>query len=345
MFDFYYSEYLYALIAIPIFWLLSLLSQMYRRRSWHRMASKSEMRTLLMPERVGVKRIIRDTLLLGALALIIIALARPQMPGNITKSEEQKGIELMLCIDVSNSMLSPDISPSRMSFAKRSLSKVLDGMTNNKVGIVVFAADAYVQLPITTDLRTAQEFLREVSPEMLTAQGTDIAKAIELSQTAFSERTDIGKAIVVVTDGESHEGGAEEAAKMAAKAGIKVSVVGVGTSQGGMIPEGNDYLQDPETGQAAITRLNQEMCQQIATAGGGVYINTASTNELVSALEVALSQLPRATIGQTDRAGYIEHYMIWLVGALALLILELFVMQRRNRILAKLNLFAHETGK
>lgn len=340
MFDFYHPDYLYGLIALLALLALSILSYIYRRRAWRAFAPNPDMRTLLMPERVGLKRILKDAFVLVALALIIVALARPQTPGNIAKSEEQKGIEAMICIDVSNSMLSPDVAPSRMSFAKRALGKVLEGMRNDKVGIVVFAGDAYVQLPITTDLRTAQEFLQDVSPEMLTAQGTDIAKAINLSCTAFSERKDIGKTIIVVTDGESHEGGAEEAAKQALEAGIKVSVIGVGTSRGGLIPAENGYLKDPETGELVTTSLNAEMCRQIANAGDGVYINTSSTNELSQALEKALKTLPRASVGKVDRAGYVEHYMPWLAVAIALIVLELLISQRRNRFLSKLKLFA-----
>lgn len=340
MFDFYHSDYLYALLGLLLLLGGSLVSYWFRRKSWRSFASNAEMRTLLMPERVGIKRIIKDGFVLLAMACVIVALARPQTPGNIGKSEEQKGIEAMICIDVSNSMLSPDVAPSRMSFAKRALSKVLEGMQSDKVGIVVFAADAYVQLPITTDIFTAQEFLQDVSPQMLSAQGTDIAKAIELSRSAFSERSDIGKTIIVVTDGESHEGGAEEAAKSASDAGIKVSVVGVGTSAGGLIPTTDGYLKDPETGEAVTTSLNADMCRKIAEAGDGIYINTSSTSELADALDKALKRLPRAAVGKVDRAGYVEHYMPWLVVALVLLVLELFIMQRRNRLLAKLNLFA-----
>lgn len=343
MFDFYNSDYLlYGLPALLCLLAGSILSYIYRRKQWLKIALRKEMRDLLMPERVGIKRIIRDTIFLLALLLLIVALARPQTPGNVAKSEEQKGVEVMLCIDVSNSMLSPDVAPSRMSFAKRSLSKLLDDMQSDKVGIVVFAADAYVQLPITTDLRTAQEFLRDVSPEMLTAQGTDIARAIKLSRSAFSDRDDIGKSIIVVTDGESHEGGAEEAAKAASDAGIRVSVIGVGSVEGGVIPTDNGYLKDLETGEIVTTRLNAEMCEAVAEAGEGAYINTTSTDELVRAVEKELDTLPKATIGTVDRAGYVEHFIPWLIGAMVLLIAELFVMQRRNRIWAKLNLFGYE---
>lgn len=341
MFEFNNPDYLYFLWGVAFLLLASWGSYLYRRRQWLRLVERRELRALLMPERVGIKRILRDVLVLSALACLLVAIARPQTPGNVSKSEEQKGVELMLCIDVSNSMLSPDVAPSRMSFAKRSLTQLLGELASDKVGIVVFAADAYVQLPITTDLRTAQEFLQDVNPEMLTAQGTDIAKAIELASTAFSDRKDIGKSIIVVTDGESHEGGAEEAAKAAEDKGIKVSVVGVGSSEGGLIPEGEGYLKDPETGAPVTTHLNAEMCRSIAEAGGGLYVNTASTNELVRTIQTALDKLPKAHLGSVDRAGYIEHYMPWVVAAVVLLVIELFVGQRRNRLFAKLNLFGN----
>lgn len=341
MFEFNNPNYLHFLWGVAFLLLASWGSYLYRRRQWLRLAERRELRALLMPERVGIKRILRDVLVLSALACLVVAIARPQTPGNVSKSEEQKGVELMLCIDVSNSMLSPDVAPSRMSFAKRSLTQLLEGLNSDKVGIVVFAADAYVQLPITTDLRTAQEFLQDVNPEMLTAQGTDIAKAIELASTAFSDRKDIGKSIIVVTDGESHEGGAEEAAKAAEAKGIKVSVVGVGSSEGGLIPEGQGYLKDPETGTPVTTHLNAEMCRSIAEAGDGLYINTTSTNELVRTMQTALAKLPKAHLGTVDRAGYIEHYMPWVVAAIVLLVVELFVGQRRNRLFAKLNLFGN----
>lgn len=344
MLDFYHADYLYGLILVLLLLGGAILSYFYRRRLWRRFASRDDMRYLLMPERVGVKRIIRDVFVLIALSLIIVALARPQTPGNVAQVEEQKGIEAMICIDVSNSMLSPDIAPNRMSFAKRSLSKVLEGMQHDKVGIVVFAADAYVQLPITTDIRTAQEFLQDVSPDMLSAQGTDIAKAIELSVSAFSDREDIGKTIIVVTDGENHEGGAEEAAKAALEAGIKVSVIGVGTEDGGLIPSSDGYMKD-DKGQVVTTRLNGAMCEAIAQAGDGVYIHTTSANELVRALEDELQTLPQAAVGTVDRSGYIEHYMPWITGAIVLLLLELFIMQRRNRFWAHLNILGHARKK
>ncbi len=340
MFSFYTPQYLYSLLVVLLFLGISILSYWLRHRSLIDYSPQKSMRDLLMPERVGIKRIIRDILLLIALACLIIAIARPQKMGSRTQDEEQKGIEIMFCIDVSNSMLSQDIAPSRISFTKTAITKLLSDMTGNKVGIVVFANNAYVQLPITTDLRTAQEFLQDVSPTMLSAQGTNIAKAIDLAKSAFSERTDIGKSIIVVTDGESHDGGAEESAQEANKKGIKVSIIGVGTERGGVIPIDGSYLKDPDTKEPVTTRLNSQMCKDIAIAGGGSYIHGTNINKVVQNVNQELNSLPRASVGKINRSGYIEYYTPWIILALLLLFIELFISQRQNKIFNREKLFS-----
>lgn len=341
MFEFNHPEYLlYLLLLLPLAG-LGLWAFWYRRRSIHRLVPQIQMRDLVMPERIGRKRLTRDALFLSAIGFIIIALARPQTPGKTSKMEDQRGIEAMICIDVSNSMLSNDVAPSRMSFAKKTISELLSQMKSDKVGIIIFAAEAYVQLPITTDISTAQEFLSDVSPAMLSAQGTNIADAIQIAQTAFSDRKDIGKSIIIVTDGESHEGGAEEAATLAAREGIRVNILGIGTEKGGIIPQGDQYLKN-DSGQIVTTRLNTDMCRVIAQAGDGGFFAGNNQRELVSALKKQLDRLPKAAIGQIDRAGYIEHFAPWVLSAMILLILELFISQRRNRLWRRYNIFGHE---
>lgn len=341
MLSFYNPDYLYWLSGIAILLAVSIASHLYRRKLWTSFIPHYPIRDILLPNRVGIKRIIKDLFILVSLVLLIIALARPQTSGNITKADDNKGIEAMICIDVSNSMLSQDIAPSRISFAKTAITKALENRKSDKIGIVVFAADAYVQLPITTDLRTAQEFLQDVSPDMLSAQGTDIAQAIELSCSAFSDRKDIGKTIVIVTDGESHEGGVKEAIKIAQDKDIKVSVIGIGSEEGGVIPTSSGYLKD-ENGSVVTTKLNNSMCQQIASLGKGSYIHTDNINTLSNALNKELDTLPKATIGTNDRAGYIEHYAPWVAIALIFIILELGISQKRNNILRKINLFGYD---
>ncbi len=341
MLEFANPIYLYALSGLLLLAAISFLSYEWRRRRLRQFAPKQELRDLVMPERIGRKRLTRDALLLGAVALILIALARPQSVGKNTQDQEQRGIELMLCIDVSNSMLSTDIAPSRMSFTKRMVARLVEQRPNDRIGIIIFAANAYVQLPITGDHTTALEFLQDVSPQMLTAQGTNIGEAIGLAQSAFSDKQEVGKAIVVFTDVEDQEEGALEAAEVASKAGIKVHVVGVGTLEGGTIPMADGYLKDDE-GNVVTTRLGKDEGMAVAQAGSGSFISSTVESEVLSELQPQLDRLPKVALGAIDRTGYIELYAPWVAGAIVLLVLESFIAQRRNRLWRRYNIFRHE---
>lgn len=340
MIHFASPEYLYALSGVIVLLVLGVLSYLYRCRQLHNFAPQSEMRELIMPERIGRKRLTRDALILSALTLALIALARPQRVSRDAQQEDQRGIEVMICIDVSRSMLSADIAPSRISYTKRLVSHIIESMPSNRLGLIVFAGNAYIQLPITTDHRAAQEFLSDVSPEMLTAQGTNIGEAITLARSSFSGNTKVGKAIIIITDAEDHEPGAIEAAREAKQANIQVHVVGVGTEAGGVIPTPDGYLHD-EHGDIVTTRLNIETGQSIAEAGGGSFITSSREEEVLSLLEKQLSELPRATLGTVDRTGYIELFTPWVLGAFVLLIGEAFISQRRNRLWRRYNIFSH----
>ncbi len=344
MLEFAHPQYLYYGAGLIGLLLISLASYQLRRRALHRFAGRSDMRDLLMPHRIGRKRLTRDILVLLALALLLVALARPQRPSKEAKAEDQKGIEAMICIDVSNSMLSTDIPPSRISFTKRTAARLIEQMQSDRVGVIVFAANAYVQLPITTDLSTAQEFISDISPQMLSAQGTNIGEAITLAGSAFSSNEDIGKAIIVFTDAEDHVEGAREAAEAVSRSGIKVHVVGVGTVDGGVIPMEDGYLKD-ETGEVVTTRLNPEAGRAIAEAGGGSFISSPRENEVLKALESQIDRLPKAALGAIDRSGYIEEYAPWLAGAILLLLIEPLISQRRNRLWRRYNIFSHDKKK
>lgn len=341
MLEFANPIYLYALSGLIALVALSFLSYEWRRRRLRKLANKRELRGLIMPERVGRKRLTRDVFFVGALALILVALARPQVVGKDRQEEEQRGIELMLCIDVSNSMLSTDVAPSRMSFTKRMVSRLIEQRPNDRIGIIIFAANAYVQLPITSDHSTALEFLQDVSPQMLTAQGTNIGEAIGLAQSAFSDKKEIGKAVVVFTDVEDQEEGALEAASAASQAGIKVHIVGIGTTEGGTIPLQDGYMKDDE-GQVVTTRLGRDEGMALAQAGSGSFISSTIESEILSELQPQLDRLPKVALGAIDRTGYIELYSPWVAGAILLLILESFISQRRNHLWRRYNIFRHD---
>ena len=211
-----------------------------------------------------------------ALALIVVIVARPQMGTKLSK-DKREGIEAMIAMDISNSMLAEDVAPSRLERSKRLVEDLLNRFTNDKIGLVVFAGDAFVQLPITSDYVSAKMFLDNISPSLIGTQGTDIGKAIDLSMHSFAQNSKFGKAIIIITDGENHEGGAEEMARKAQQAGIRVFVLGIGSTQGAPIPMGNgSYLQD-KNGGTVMTKLNEDMCKKLAEAGKGMYIHVDNT--------------------------------------------------------------------
>ena len=295
----------------------------------------------LTPLASGKKYVLRDLALLVAGALMIIVLARPQAISQVDAQDDDKGIEAMICLDISNSMLCQDVAPSRLDFAKRTISRLLERMHSDRVGLIVFAGSAFVQLPITTDLSTAQDFLSDISPTMLSDQGTAIGQAITLARQSFSDRRDLGKSIIVLTDGEDFEETAIQAAKDAAKEGIHINVVGIGSDQGGPIPTAEGNLTD-ESGNMVVTRFNPDMCQQIADAGAGIFVASSSQSTVVKEVEKQLEELPRASISSRVNNGATEAFELWLWAALVLLILEFFIMGRKNKFLIRHNIFGHE---
>ena len=332
---FYSPEYLYLLFGLIPLELLSLFA-FYRRRRLLARFTSSEMQDELMPLASGRRQLLRDLLVLVALGLLIIVLARPQVPGRTSSDskEDDKGIEAMICLDISNSMLAQDVAPSRLDFAKRTIAKLLEEMPSDKVGLIVFAGSAFVQLPITTDLSTAQEFLAEASPEMLSDQGTAIGEAIALARQSFSDRKDLGKAIIILTDGEDFEGNTLEVTQEATKAGIR-------TSSGAPIPTAEGQLTD-DSGNMVVTKVNQDMCRQIADAGKGIFVSSQSPASAVKAIRKQLDELPRASVNSKLENGNIENFEPWLRAALFLLLLEFFIMGRKNKFLIRHSIFGHE---
>lgn len=330
---FHSPEYFYLFLAIIPLAGISLWSYYTRKRKLRAYAGKQV--SLLMPECIGIKRLLKDGLLILAASMAIFGLARPQIPNGISDEEDKQGIEAMLCVDVSNSMLCSDLAPSRLEFTKRTLQNLLERMRYDKVGIIIFAAKAYVHLPMTTDLKTAQEFVADINANMLSAQGTAIGEAISLALTSFSSNREIGKSIIILTDGENHEGDAIVSATEAQKAGIKVHVVGIGTKEGGPIPLGpNDYLRD-EQGQVVTTHFSPSMCQDIAKTGGGAFITSVSQSNIVSLLEEQIALLPKANTGQQSGNRFTEYYEVlaWLV--LFFLLWELLISERKNKLFSK----------
>lgn len=335
-----YLRLLFGLIPLLLFSWWMLYRQRKRLQSF---ASEQRHLSTLAPLRVRRKRLWRDFLLLTSIGLVLVALARPQVLGRGGQAEDQQGVEVLVCFDVSNSMLSQDVAPSRLSFARQTITQLIGRSRGDKVGIVAFAGEAFLQMPITQDLSTAQDFVSALTPDIISNQGTNIASAVELATRSFSDRKDIGKAIIIMTDGEVHDGDALEAVAKARKAGIRVHVVGVGTTQGGVITTSEGTIKD-ENGQVVMTKFAPQFCQQLANSGGGSFISSSrSTDEVALLLQQELDHLPKANTGHVSRSDYEERYQIWLWLALGLLVLEFFISERANLLLRRYNLFGgHE---
>ena len=329
--------YLWMLLIIPILVLVRFIVWRKRKRNLRKFGDPSLLKEM-MPDVSKYRLTIKFCLLLSAITILIFMIARPQVGSKISH-EKREGIEVLIALDISNSMLAQDVIPSRLEKSKLLIEDLVDHFTNDKVGLVVFAGDAFVQLPITNDYVSAKMFLQNINPSLITTQGTDLARAISLSQSCFTQREHIGRAIIVITDGEDHEGGALEAAREAYKKGINVFILGVGTSKGAPIPDGNGgYLKD-NSGQTVLSALNEQMCQQVAKAGNGVYIHVDNTSDAQERLNKELSKLQSGISDTVVYSEYNEQFQIFGIILLLLLIVETILLESRNPLFKQINLF------
>ena len=329
--------YLWMLLIIPILVLMRFIVWRKRKRNLRKFGDPSLLKEM-MPDVSKYRPTIKFCLLLSAITILIFMIARPQVGSKISH-EKREGIEVLIALDISNSMLAQDVIPSRLEKSKLLIEDLVDHFTNDKVGLVVFAGDAFVQLPITNDYVSAKMFLQNINPSLITTQGTDLARAISLSQSCFTQREHIGRAIIVITDGEDHEGGALEAAREAYKKGINVFILGVGTSKGAPIPDGNGgYLKD-NSGQTVLSALNEQMCQQVAKAGNGVYIHVDNTSDAQERLNKELSKLQSGISDTVVYSEYNEQFQIFGIILLLLLIAETILLESRNPLFKQINLF------
>ena len=323
--------YLYLLILVPLIIVAHFILNIIQSRRMHRFGETKTVRQLINApvSSIRLRREIKFWILATALTCIIFMLARPQLLGAAQQNvDNRKGIEMMVCLDVSNSMLAEDVSPSRMDKCKMMLEDLIDEFGNDKIGLIVFAGDAFIQLPLTADYVSAKMFLHNINPGMIQTQGTDIARAIDIASHSFSKLEGIGRGIVIITDGEDHEGGAVEAAKAARKNGMKTYVLGVGSGKGAPIPMDGSYLTD-DKGETVITHLNEAMCKEIASAGGGKYIHVDNTNIAQHRLSQAMSSLARQDIETSVYTERSEQFQAFALIALILLIIEICIQERR----------------
>lgn len=338
MFRFADPNVLYLLIILPFVAIFYFYSN-YRRTKRLRKYGDPELLSMLMPEASAHRPVFKFWVLWIALGLSIVMLARPQF-GTRLEKVKRSGIETIIALDISNSMLAEDVVPSRLEKAKSLISRLVSNFNDDKVGLIVFAGDAFTQLPITSDYISAKIFLESITPSLISSQGTNIGEAIRLAIKSFTPQEKVGRAIIVITDGENHEGGAVEAAKEAASKGMKVFVLGIGSPDGSPIPlEGsNDYRKDNQ-GNVIVTRLNEQMCREVAQAGNGVYIRVDNSSSAQSLLQKEIDKLTKRDLESTVYSNYNEQFpaLAWII--IVLLIIEVVVLDKKNPLFKNIKLF------
>ncbi len=338
LFKFANPEYLPLLFIIPAAIIGYIIIRIDRKRKIKKFGDMELMKSL-MPGVSNGRQIVKFTLMLLALTGAILVMARPQF-GSKLETVKKRGVEVMIALDISNSMLAQDIKPNRLERSKNMLYQILDGLDNDKIGVVVFAGTSFTQLPITTDYQSSRMFISTISPSLIAAQGTAIGGALEKACSAFSEDTETGKSVIIITDGENHEDDAEKAAKEAAEKGIQVNVVGIGSVEGAPVPiEGTgDYIKD-RSGDYIKSALNEDMCIKIAQAGNGIYVRADNSNNALKVVQEEINKVAKTDVEAKVYSDYEEQYptIAWIV--LIVLIAEFFIMEKKNRLFKNFKLF------
>ncbi len=333
---------LWMLVSVPVFigtfiW--------YTRRKRRQLAEFGDPALVseLMPNASRVRPNIKFSILMVALVLLILAAARPQY-GQREQTVKRQGIEAIIALDISNSMMAEDVAPCRLDRAKQMLSKMIDRMVDDKVGLVVFAGEAYTQLPITCDYVSAKMFLNSITPDLIKTQGTAIGAALNTAIQSFgSEDSGASRAIILITDGENHEDDATAVAARAKELGIKVMVVGIGKPKGSPIPiPGTNNFRKDRQGNVVVSRLNEDMCREIAKAGNGIYVRCDNTNTAMRALQKEIDTLATTEIETKVYTEYNEQFQSFVLVALLLLVIDFFVFNRKNKSLTRLDIFNEE---
>ncbi|MGE5420476.1 MAG: VWA domain-containing protein [Chloroflexota bacterium] len=340
LFRFANPDFLYLLLLLPVLVILFIINEIRKRRAIRRLGNIQVVSTL-MPEMSASRPLVKFIFQLFVLAALIIVLARPQF-GSKIEDVKKEGVEVIIALDVSNSMLAEDISPYRLERAKQAISRLVDNLENDRIGLIVFAGDAYTQIPVTTDYVSAKMFLSSIGPEIVPKQGTAIGAAIELGIRSFSPGEGKSKAIVLITDGENHEDDPVAAAEEAAKAGIVIHAIGIGSTTGVPIPVTvggrKDYLKDAE-GNTVISKLDEEILKKIAMTTGGTYVRASNTNIGLDQIFNEIRKLKTQELESTVYTEYNDQFQIFAAIALFLLLADFLIMERKNRRLANIRIF------
>ena len=341
MFRFAHPEYFWALWLIPVLTVFFIFSRIQRARALRKFGDR-EIMAYLMPNASGVRPTLKFIILMLALGAFILGAARPQF-GSKLKTVKREGVEIIIALDVSNSMMAEDIQPNRLERAKRAIDRLISRLKDDKIGLIVFAGDAYTQLPITSDYNSAQLFLSTINTSIVPVQGTAIGAAIDLATRSFTQNEESSKAIIIITDGENHEDDAVGAATEAAKQGIIVHTIGMGLPQGAPIPVNaggqTDYRRDRE-GKVVITKLDEVMLEKISAAGNGIYLRASTANVGLDDLLDEINEMDKTEMESRVFAEYEDQFQYFFAAGLILLLLEFLIMERKNKYLKRIKLFS-----
>ncbi len=336
MFRFAHIELLYLLALIPLLAVVFALVMRRRQRLMERFGNTALLK-VLTPGYSRFRLRLKLWIWLAAFACLVVAAARPQL-GSKLREQKARGVEMMLVVDVSNSMLAEDFEPNRLERTKYAINKLFEGLQQERVGLIVFAGEPKVQLPITSDYRMAQAFAKRISPTLVAEQGTDIGKALQLASLSFSSQSGNSRVIVLITDGENHEQSVEQVAQMATQEGIRIYTIGIGTPEGAPIEVDGEFVKD-EDGEMVVSQLDEQTLEQIATATGGAYVRATKQSIGLEEIVKSINQMEKSELSTVRYEEYNEQYQYFIAVALALLLLESFILSRRNPALRRFNIF------
>jgi Ca-activated chloride channel family protein len=340
LFRFANPVFLYLLLLLPVLILLYIINEVRKRKALKRLGDVNLVNSLV-PEMSTVRPAIKFILQLIAVSAGIIMLSRPQFGSKIEDIKKQ-GVEVIIALDVSNSMLAEDIQPDRLTRAKQAISRLVDNLDNDKIGLIVFAGDAYIQIPVTTDYISAKMFLSSINPNIVPKQGTAIGAAIDLGIRSFSPGEGKSKAMIIITDGENHEDDPVKAAEEASKAGIVIHTLGIGSTEGVPIPMINngkrDYLKDAD-GNTVVTKLDEEILKKIALSTNGNYVRASNSNIGLDEIFNGIKKMKKQDLESTMYTEYNDQFQIFAAIAILLLLGDFIIMERKNRRLANIRLF------
>ena len=336
MFRFAHIELLYLLALVPLLAMLFALMMRRRRKLMERFGNVALVKELI-PSYSRARLRLKLWLWLAAFACLVVAAARPQL-GSKLREEKAEGVEMMLVVDVSNSMLAEDFEPNRLERTKYAINKLFEGLQQERVGMVIFAGEPKVQLPITSDYRMAQAFTKRISPNLIAEQGTDIGKALQLASLSFSSQSGKSRVIILITDGENHEQDVTSVAQMVKEQGIRIFTIGIGTPEGAPIEIGGEFVKD-ENGEMVVSKLGEQMLEQIAAATDGAYVRASKHTIGLEEIVKSINQMEKSELMVVRYEEYNEQYQYFLAAALLLLLIESFIQNRRNPALRRFNIF------